>query len=62
LGVTLTVHIVNWFGTTYFDQTYVEWLLQLAAISGISQTCAAAEMEVPDEEIPVRLESGVLAS
>jgi hypothetical protein len=62
LGVTLTVHIVNWFGTTYFDQTYVEWLLQLAAISGISQTCAAAEMEVPDEEIPVRLDSGVLAS
>lgn len=36
LGVMLAVHIVNWFGITYFDQMYVVWYMQLAAISGIS--------------------------
>lgn len=37
LGVTLTVHIVNWLGITYFDQTSVLWLLQLAAISTLTR-------------------------
>jgi hypothetical protein len=36
LGVTLSVHVVNWFGITYFDQTHVVWFLQLATISGFS--------------------------
>jgi hypothetical protein len=37
LGVMLTVHITDWFGITYFDQMYVVWFMQLAAISGISE-------------------------
>ena len=36
LGVTLAVHIINWLGITYFDQIYVVWFLQLAAISNIA--------------------------
>jgi hypothetical protein len=39
LGVMLAVHIVNWFGISYFDQTYVIWFMQLAAIVSISQIC-----------------------
>jgi hypothetical protein len=41
LGVMLTVHIANWFGITYFDQFYVIWFMQLAAISSISASCVA---------------------
>jgi hypothetical protein len=42
LGCTLAVHISTWFGITYtFDQTYVIWFMQLAAISSISQTGVA---------------------
>jgi len=37
LGCALTVHIVNWLGITYFDQTYVVWFIQLAAVSALSQ-------------------------
>jgi hypothetical protein len=40
LGVMLTVHIVNWLAVTYFDQSYVVWFMQLAAISNCSQTAA----------------------
>jgi hypothetical protein len=40
LGVTLAVHVVNWLGITYFDQFYVIWFMQLAAISGLSESCA----------------------
>jgi hypothetical protein len=36
LGVMLAVHAVNWLGISYFDQIYVIWLLQLAAISACS--------------------------
>jgi hypothetical protein len=43
LGVTLAVHISNWFAITYFDQMYVVWFMQLAAISGLSEKCAADE-------------------
>ncbi len=39
LGCAVLVHIVTWFGITYFDQIYVVWLMQLAAISCISQAC-----------------------
>jgi len=35
MGVMLCVHIFNWFGITYFDQTYVIWFLQLAAVAGL---------------------------
>jgi hypothetical protein len=36
LGCMLAAHIVNQFGITYFDQTYVLWFAQLAAISTLS--------------------------
>jgi hypothetical protein len=38
LGCVLLVHVVTWFGITYFDQIYVVWFMQLAAISSISHT------------------------
>ncbi len=36
LGVIHTVHILNWLAITYYDQTYVFWLLQLAVLSTLS--------------------------
>ena len=38
LGGTLVAHIANWQGISYFDQTYVIWCLQLAAISSLSDS------------------------
>jgi len=35
LGVMLVVHIENWFAISYFDQTYVMWFMQLAAVVSI---------------------------
>lgn len=35
LGVVVVGHIFNWLGITYFDQTFVIWYMQLAAISSI---------------------------
>jgi hypothetical protein len=40
LGVVLAVHALNWFGLVYFDQLYVIWFMQLAAISSAEQTSA----------------------
>jgi hypothetical protein len=37
MGGALTIHIVDWFGVTYFDQMYVVWFMQLAAIATVSQ-------------------------
>ncbi|MGH7996969.1 MAG: hypothetical protein ACREFX_11515 [Opitutaceae bacterium] len=37
LGVMLAGHIFNWFAITYFDQTYVIWSLQLAALAALCQ-------------------------
>jgi hypothetical protein len=39
LGVLLTTHIITWLGITYFDQFYVVWFMQLAAISSVSASC-----------------------
>ena len=39
LGVMLLVHMFNWLGITYFDQTYVIWFMQLAAIATLSEHC-----------------------
>lgn len=36
LGVALAAHIVNWFGVPYFDQIYVIWLMQMAAITSLT--------------------------
>jgi hypothetical protein len=52
MGVALAVHIINWFGISYFDQMYVVWLMQLAVISGITQKVLVAELiesRPPDE-------------
>ena len=38
LGVALIVHAVSWLGVSYFDQSYVVWLMHLAAISAVSQS------------------------
>jgi hypothetical protein len=37
LGVMLAVHVINWFGISYFDQIYVVWFLQLAAVSSVTE-------------------------
>ncbi len=36
LGVMLAVHILNWLGIPYYDQTYVFWFMQLAVIATLS--------------------------
>lgn len=36
LGVLLTMHIVNWFGITYFDQSYALWYMHLALIAALT--------------------------
>ena len=38
LGCMLVVHITTWFGITYFDQIYVIWFMQLAAVSSLTHT------------------------
>jgi hypothetical protein len=48
LGVMLTVHIANWFGITYFDQFYIVWFMQLAAISSISASYLVLPLQVSD--------------
>lgn len=46
LGCVLVVHVFTWFGITYtFDQTYVIWFMQLAALSSISQTCIETKIQ-----------------
>jgi len=39
LGAVIAVHIENWFGIAYFDQTYVLWFMHLAAVVSISSAC-----------------------
>ena len=36
LGCALATHIAMWFGITYFDQTYVLWMLHLATIASLA--------------------------
>jgi hypothetical protein len=43
LGVTLVVHLVDWFGITYFDQMYLVWSMQIGAIATLSQTQLAGK-------------------
>jgi len=56
LGVMLVVHIMDWFGITYFDQMYVVWFMQLAAISGLSEKCAASEPALLQRECEPEIE------
>ncbi len=54
MGVMLAAHVTNWFGISYWDQTYVLWFMQLAAITNLSEQYAdnermAAETAVSSE-------------
>jgi hypothetical protein len=51
LGVMLVVHIANWFGITYFDQMYVVWFMQLAAVSTLSEQRLRACDEIVKETL-----------
>jgi hypothetical protein len=44
LGTVIVVHLFNWLGITYFDQTYVIWFMQLAAISNFSEQLVYASV------------------
>jgi len=57
LGVVLVVHLFNWLGITYFDQTYVIWFMQLAAISNLSEQCLHCPMIETMEEGPAPTEA-----
>ncbi len=52
LGCSILVHIFTWLGITYnFDQTYQIWLMQLAAITSISQSCVETKALNAQSEI-----------
>lgn len=50
LGVVLAVHVFNWFGMVYFDQYYVVFFLQLAALSTLSHQCLEAQKSQATQE------------
>ncbi|MGZ5010101.1 MAG: O-antigen ligase family protein [Methylobacter sp.] len=39
LGVVLAIHMFNWFGMVYFDQYFLVFFMQLAALSTLSHVC-----------------------
>lgn len=46
IGVTLGVHLFNWFGISYWDQSNLLWLMHLALVGGLGATLPAkAEVE-----------------
>lgn len=49
LGVMLVIHIVDWFGITYFDQMYVIWFMQLAAVSSLSASCTEGALAAEEK-------------
>ena len=51
LGAVLVVHISNWFGITYFDQTYAIFMLQFAALVNLSLSALAVPEESSDEVV-----------
>jgi len=52
LGVALTVHVVNWFGVPYFDQIYVIWFMQLAAIVSVTtKICEKPEENADGDQV-----------
>lgn len=50
LGVSLTAHVSNWFGITYFDQFHLLWLIQMGALVSLSQHTLSTEYETPATE------------
>lgn len=55
LGVMLAVHIINWFGITYYDQTFVVWYMQLAVISTLTERKTSLERTDQKLSHPTRL-------
>ena len=49
LGCIILVHIFTWVGISYFDQTQWIWLMQLAAISSISNSYIEANLKQPNK-------------
>jgi hypothetical protein len=47
-GVTLAVHIFNWLGIPYYDQTYVLWFLQLAVLATLSDKVVRSGLNIVD--------------
>ena len=62
LGAALFVHAVSWFGVSYFDQSYLVWLLHLAAISSSAQERQLGSAEAVSPPVtgrpPVRTAAG----
>lgn len=46
LGVSIFVHIVNWFGVAYFDQSWAIWILHAAAISSIGSSMSTSTVRI----------------
>jgi hypothetical protein len=61
LGVTLCVHIVSWLGVSYFDQSWVIWLLHLASASAAAQAVRVPRRRVAPGEDAIDNE-GLLAT
>lgn len=61
-GAMLAGHIANWLGITYFDQSYVMWFMQLAAVSSVTASCLqnateqSLEPELPTVETGMQFE------
>lgn len=62
LGSLMAVHLVNWFGISYFDQVYVIWFLQLAAVTSITERILrepyVSQPITPPEFVPEYAERG----
>ena len=51
LGVVLLIHIIDWFGITYFDQMYMVWFMQLATISTLCEQHSPVPAQAISETI-----------
>ncbi|MDD5581443.1 MAG: hypothetical protein PHY16_19530 [Methylobacter sp.] len=51
LGVMLAVHIMNWLGITYYDQTYVLWFMQLAVLATLSDNAIRSSSNIPEVKL-----------
>ena len=57
LGAMLAAHVANWFGVTYWDQTYMLWFMQLAVIANLSQAVLNPQTLSAKNSAPVELET-----
>jgi hypothetical protein len=62
LGVVLFVHAVSWLGVSYFDQSAVIWLMQLAALSAAIQDRGFTEVSKLQFQPAVRASWGATQS